>query len=167
LSSVPVAQLATQPRLAQFLQADIKAGLVTVRDEVDRSVVTIRGDGLFAAASATLADDKTAVMQRIAQALMSVPGAVLVTGHTDNSAMRGSLRFPSNWHLSDERARAVRSLMVTAGLPAARVQAEGRAEGEPTAPNDTPANKALNRRVEVTLWIGRGDGAAPAAAASR
>jgi type VI secretion system protein ImpK len=163
----PVAQPATQPRLAQFLQADIKAGLVTVRDEVDRSVVTIRGDGLFAAASATLADDKTAVMQRIAQALMSVPGAVLVTGHTDNSAMRGSLRFPSNWHLSDERARAVRSLMVTAGLPAARVQAEGRAEGEPTAPNDTPANKALNRRVEVTLWIGRGDGAAPAAAASR
>jgi type VI secretion system protein ImpK len=173
----PVAQLATQPRLAQFLQADIKAGLVTVRDEVDRSVVTLRGDGLFAPASATLTDDKTAVMQRIAQALMGVPGAVLVTGHTDNSAMRGSLRFPSNWHLSDERARAVRSVMVTAGLPAARVQAEGRADGEPAAPNDSPANKALNRRVEITLWIGRGDGAAattqpaavaaPAAAASR
>jgi type VI secretion system protein ImpK len=68
-------------------------------------------------------------------------------------------------------------VMVTAGLPAARVQAEGRADGEPAAPNDSPANKALNRRVEITLWIGRGDGAAattqpaavaaPAAAASR
>jgi type VI secretion system protein ImpK len=158
----PVAQPATQPRLAQFLQSDIKAGLVTVRDEVDRSVVTIRGDGLFAPASATLAEDKTAVMQRIAQALISVPGAVLVTGHTDNSAMRGSLRFPSNWHLSDERARAVRNLMVATGLPAARVQAEGRADGEPAAPNDSPANKALNRRVEVTLWIGRADNASAA-----
>jgi type VI secretion system protein ImpK len=157
----PVAQPAAQPRLAQFLQADINAKFVTVRDEVDRSVVTIRGDGLFAPASANLSEDKIAVMQRIAKALMAVQGAVLITGHTDNSPIN-SLRFPSNFHLSDERARAVRDLMVATGLPAARVQAEGRAAGEPAAPNDTPANKALNRRVEVTLLIGRPDMQAPA-----
>jgi type VI secretion system protein ImpK len=147
---VPVAQPAPQPRLAQFLQADIKAELVAVRDEVDRSVITVRGDGLFAPASATLASDREALMQRIAQALVRVSGPVLVTGHTDNVAIR-TLRFPSNWHLSDERARAVRDIMVAAGLPAERVRAEGRADGDPAAPNDSPANRALNRRVEITL----------------
>jgi type VI secretion system protein ImpK len=73
-----------------------------------------------------------------------------VTGHTDNTAMR-SLRFPSNWHLSDERARVVRDLMIRSGLTADRVRAEGRADGEPAVPNDTAANRAVNRRVEITL----------------
>ena len=146
----PVAQPAAQPRVAQFLQPEIKAGLVAVRDEVDRSVITIRGDGLFAPASATLASDREALMKRIAEALTGIAGPVLVTGHTDNTAMR-SLRFPSNWHLSDERARVVRDLMVRSGLAAERVRAEGRADGEPAAPNDSAANRAINRRVEITL----------------
>ena len=159
----PVAQPAAQPRVAQFLQPEIKAGLVAVRDEVDRSVITIRGDGLFAPASATLASDKEALMKRIAEALTGIGGPVLVTGHTDNTAMR-SMRFPSNWHLSDERARVVRDLMVASGLPADRVKAEGRADGEPAVPNDTPANRAINRRVEITLLLAR-PGAQPQAAA--
>jgi len=35
------------------------------------------------------------------------------------------------------------------------VRAEGRADGEPVAPNDTPANRSLNRRVEITLMANR------------
>jgi type VI secretion system protein ImpK len=140
--------------VAQFLQPEIKAGLVAVRDEVDRSVITIRGDGLFAPASATLASDREALMKRIAEALAGIAGPVLVTGHTDNTAMR-SLRFPSNWHLSDERARVVRDLMIRRRLTADRVRAEGRADGEPAVPNDTAANRAVNRRVEITLVTGK------------
>ena len=34
-----------------------------------------------------------------------------------------------------------------------RITAEGRAEAEPVAPNDTPANRARNRRVEITLLV--------------
>ena len=45
--SPPVKLPAAKPRLAQFLVADIKAEQVAVRDEVDRSVIIIRGDGLF------------------------------------------------------------------------------------------------------------------------
>ena len=93
-------QAAPKPRLAQFLQSDIKAGLVAVRDEVDRSVVTIRGDGLFAPASATLVPEREELMGRIGDALVLAGGQVLVTGHTDNTPMR-SARFPSNWHLSE------------------------------------------------------------------
>lgn len=153
---VAVAQPAPTPRLAQFLQSDIKGGFVAVRDEVDRSVVTVRGDGLFASGSATLVPEREQLMARIAEALAKVNGAVLVTGHTDNQPLR-TVRFPSNWHLSEERARSVRDLLVARGVQADRIKAEGRADGEPVAPNDTPANRALNRRVEVTLFTTRTD----------
>ncbi|MBI3155721.1 MAG: DotU family type VI secretion system protein [Burkholderiales bacterium] len=160
----PVAQPAPQPRLAHFLQADIRAGLVDVRDEIDRSVVTIRGDGLFAAASAALAAEQEPLMARIADAVVRAGGQVLVTGHTDNTPMR-SLRFPSNWHLSEARAGAVRDLLVGAGVPAERIRAEGRADGEPLLANDTPANRARNRRVEILVAPARPEVAPRAAAA--
>lgn len=166
-----VLQPAPQPRLAVFLQPDIRAGLVTVRDEVDRSVVTLRGDGLFASGSASLKPEREETMRRIADAVVRVGGSVLVTGHTDNTPIR-TARFPSNWHLSEARARSVRDLMVAAGVPADRIRAEGRADGEPLRPNDSEANRALNRRVEITVFTARPDvqarGATPAApAASR
>jgi type VI secretion system protein ImpK len=142
-----------KPRLAQFLQSDIKAGLVAVRDEVDRSVVTLRGDGLFAPASAALVADREALMLRIADALAQVPGSVLVTGHSDSTPIR-TARFPSNWHLSEERAQTVRALLVAHKVAPERVRAEGRADAEPLVPNDSAGNRALNRRVEITLVTG-------------
>lgn len=153
--SPPVKQAAPKPRLAQFLVADIKAEQVAVRDEVDRSVIVIRGDGLFAPASASLTAEREALMKRIAEALKQVPGGIVVTGHTDNIRIR-TASFPSNWHLSEERAKTVREILVGNGLPTERVRAEGRADGEPVASNDTPANRALNRRVEITLFVARG-----------
>jgi type VI secretion system protein ImpK len=48
----------------------------------------------------------------------------------------------------------------------ARISAEGRADSEPVAPNDSPANRARNRRVEITLLVApAAASAAPAAAA--
>lgn len=163
-AAVPVAErpAAAQPRLAHLLAADIKAGFVVVRDEVDRSVVTIKGDGLFDPGSTTLVSDREALMARIGDALARLPGPVLVTGHTDNQPIR-SARFPSNWHLSEARAKAVGDMIVARGVAAARVRAEGRAEAEPVAANDTPGNRAQNRRVEVTLMV---QGAAPAVPAA-
>ena len=157
----PVKQSAPQPRLAQFLPGEIKAERVAVRDDVDRSVITVRGDGLFAPASATLSDQREDLMKRIAQALSKVPGSVLVTGHTDNVRIR-TARFPSNFQLSEERARTVAELLVQHGVAADRVRFEGRADSEPLVDNSGPANRALNRRVEITLSVGRSDAAAPA-----
>jgi type VI secretion system protein ImpK len=148
---------AAKPRLAQFLAPEIRAGLVAVRDDVDRSVITLRGDNLFAPGSASLSDEREALMRRIAEALAQVQGHVVVTGHTDNPPIR-SVRFPSNWHRSEERAKAVRGILVSQGVAPARVAAEGRADGEPLVANDSAANRAMNRRVEVTLLAGRRSG---------
>ena len=143
---------AAQPRLAGFLQTDIQAGLVAVRDLADRSVVVLRGEGLFDSGSATLSADREALIRRIAEALARLPGTVVVTGHTDNVQSR-SLQFPSNWHLSEARATSVRALLQRDGVPAERLQARGKGEAEPVAPNDSAANRARNRRVEIELLV--------------
>ncbi len=137
------------PRLAGLLKADIDSGAVQVRDEADRSVVTLRGDGLFDPGSADVAAAAVPLFARIANALQQVPGPVLIAGHTDNQPIR-SLRFPSNWHLSKERAASVRAL-IAASVPAPRLTAEGRADSEPLADNATVEGRARNRRVEITL----------------
>jgi type VI secretion system protein ImpK len=74
-----------------------------------------------------------------------------------------SARFPSNFHLSEERARSVAQLLAANKVDAARLSTAGRADSEPVAGNDTPANRAKNRRVEITLRIGRGPEAVGAA----
>jgi type VI secretion system protein ImpK len=146
---------APEPRLAGLLEPDIKRGLISVTDSVDRSIITIVGDGLFAPGSGTVAAAYEPLLDRIANALERVPGQVRVTGHTDSQRIR-SVRFPSNWHLSQERARSVVQLLGRRISAPDRLSAEGRADSEPIAPNDTPVNRARNRRVEILLLIGPG-----------
>ncbi len=137
------------PRLATLLKADIDKGLVEVRDQADRSVVTLRGDGVFDPGSADVRVASRALFERIAAALNQLPGPVVVAGHTDNQPIR-SLRFPSNWHLSKDRASSVKALL-SATVPGARITAEGRADTEPVADNSTADGRTRNRRVEITL----------------
>jgi type VI secretion system protein ImpK len=147
----PPPTAAPAPRLATFLKPDIDAGNVTVEDLADRSVVTIRGDGFFEPGSAVVAPAVLPLLGRIAQALAATPGTILITGHTDNVPIR-TLRFPSNWHLSQERAEAVRQELAKS-VPGNRMRAEGRADAEPLADNGTSAGRARNRRVVLTLFV--------------
>ena len=141
---------AAKPRLVGLLAADISAGRVGVQDFADSSVVTIRGDGLFEPASATLSETYQPLIERIGSALARLPGSVLITGHTDDQPIR-SLRFPSNWHLSQARADTVRELLATQ-LAGSRLRAEGRAESQPLARDTSAEGRARNRRVEITLY---------------
>lgn len=141
---------ALAPKLSQFLAPEIAQGLVTVAELPDRTVVEIKGDGLFASGSAELESTYIPLIQRIADALKGVPGNVVVAGHTDNQRLL-SARFPSNWHLSQARADVVRDMLAARAGSPGRFEAEGRGDTEPIAPNDTPANRAKNRRVDITI----------------
>lgn len=145
---------AVKPRLAEFLAQEIRDGLVAVRDEDGRSVVTVKGDGLFAPGSATILESFVPVLGRISNALNSVPGKVSVIGHTDDQPIR-SVRFPSNWHLSKERALSVMQILIEQGVLPNRINAEGQADAEPIASNSNPLGRARNRRVEITLHVPR------------
>ena len=149
----PPAPPAATPRLSGFLAPEVAAGQVQVRDLADRSIVTIAGDGFFEPGSAEVATRVRPLLGRIAEALNSVPGAVLVAGHTDSQPIH-SLRYPSNWHLSQERADAVKALLAST-VDAKRLRAEGRADSQPVDSNATPTGRARNRRVEITLTVAR------------
>ena len=137
------------PRLAALLAGDIQAGKVAVRDLADRSIVTLQGDGMFAAGSSDVQDAERPRLARVGAALAKVPGTVIISGHSDSVPIR-SLRFPSNWHLSKARALSVRDLLA-AQVDPARMTAEGRADTEPVDDNGSAAGRARNRRVEIAL----------------
>ena len=138
------------PRLAVFLEPEIKDGLLMVNDAVDRSVVVLRGDGLFQSGAVEVNTDYRLVLERVAAALESVPGEIIVDGYTDNIPMR-SVRFPSNWHLSQARAEAVAGQLAQRLSNPRRVRAQGRGEANPLASNNTAEGRARNRRVEISV----------------
>jgi type VI secretion system protein ImpK len=145
---------AAAPRLSTSLAAEIRDGLLQVRDLADRSVVIIRGDGLFDPGSADLKRGLEPLVKRIGEALNQHPGQVLVNGFTDSQPIR-SVRFESNWHLSQARAESFRRALLDY-VPGTRIRAEGRADADPVAPNTTPEGRAQNRRVELTLFVSAG-----------
>src|SRR5262249_42702769 len=122
------------PRLAKFLEPEIREGLVTVTDQDERSIITLAGDGIFDPGSIVVKERYVPVLDRIAAALGQVSGPVLVTGHTDNQRIH-TARFPSNWHLSQARADVVKALLERRLVTPNRVRAEGRADAEPVAAN--------------------------------
>jgi type VI secretion system protein ImpK len=143
---------AAKPRLAQLLQAEIAAKQLEVRDLQLESVVTLLGEQTFDSGSATPAGGAVAVIEKVAQALDQLEGRVIVTGHTDNVPTR-TLRFPSNFELSKERARTVAALVGARLKDGTRVSSEGRGDTEPVGPNNTAEGRGRNRRVEITLRV--------------
>jgi type VI secretion system protein ImpK len=138
-------------RLRQELSAAIASGEVEVSQEQGgASMIVLKADQLFASGSARLDAAFNPLIQRIAAALDHVPGAIVVAGHTDDVPIR-TARFPSNWELSAERARSVAALMASGIHDPARLRAEGVADSEPVAPNDSATNRAHNRRVTILL----------------
>ena len=78
---------------------------------------------------------------------------VLVEGHTDNVPIKGTTASGArdNWDLSVMRATEITRLLTTGGMNPAQVTPSGRAEYLPLVANDTPQNKAMNRRTDIIL----------------
>ena len=140
-------------RLSGFLAPEIAEGLVSVQDSVDRSIITLRGDGLFASGSAEVSSRFEPLLARIGDALNAVSGQVVIVGHTDNVRPSVTSRLSSNFDLSDARARTVARMLAQRAGPAERYRSEGRGETEPLVPNDSPTNRARNRRVDITVLV--------------
>ena len=55
--------------------------------------------------------------------------------------------------LSQNRAQAVANYLIEKGIEESRLQVEGHGEAKPMVPNDSPENRAINRRVELTIFF--------------
>jgi type VI secretion system protein ImpK len=137
-------------RVAQFLEEEIKEGIVEVFQDANTITVRIAGSGMFASGSDKLQSAFDVPLSRVATALNDTKGPVIVVGHSDNVPIR-SARFPSNMHLSLARAESVMKSVGQKLNDPSRLTAEGRADKEPIADNATRDGRATNRRIEVVL----------------
>jgi type VI secretion system protein ImpK len=137
-------------KLHQFLAPEIKAGLVSVFEDAQSVTVRLAGKTMFASGTATLADSYTSLLRRIGDALQDEPGRVIVNGYTDNQPIH-TVRFPSNFDLSQARAQVVAALVAGHLTDPKRVTAAGKGEANPIADNSTPEGRQQNRRTEIVL----------------
>ncbi|WP_412065304.1 type VI secretion system protein TssL, long form [Rhizobium sp. SYY.PMSO] len=149
----PPVEVKPQPtpldNLLAFLQPEVDRKLVTLSNSNGRLLVRINNSGLFDTGSADVSDKFRDLLQHIGGALASEKFRAVVVGYTDNVPIR-TAQFPSNWHLSEARARAVGDILATyTGKDA--ILTEGRADSDPLASNDTQEGREANRRTEILV----------------
>lgn len=115
-------------------------------------VISINTRVLFASGSSSLTPSSRDLVAKIANILTPLAdNQICVEGHTDTDPI-STTQFPSNWELSAARADTVlRLLLDNATLKPGNLSAVGYGEFRPIAPNDTPENKAKNRRVNIVI----------------
>jgi chemotaxis protein MotB len=113
--------------------------------------VSLTDGVLYDEGKAVLLPNGVKILQVIGPKLSTINNPIMVEGHTDNTPIKNS-RYPDNWELSSARANTVvRFFLSRYHLDPVRMQASGFADTHPLVPNDTPAHKAENRRVVVTI----------------
>lgn len=114
-------------------------------------VVRAMEKAFFDTGRADLTSRARSALDGIAPVLVGMPNHVRVEGHTDNVPISTS-EFRSNWELSVRRAtEVVRYLVERRHFPPDRISASGYAEYRPIASNDTPEDRATNRRIEIII----------------
>ncbi len=115
--------------------------------------VSMQNKLLFDSGSWKLRSQGTHAITKIAKVLAENPDIeIMIEGHTDNVPYRGNQYIEDNWDLSVKRATTVvRQLLKNKHIDPKRLIAAGRSKYHPVAPNDTPENRAKNRRIEVIL----------------
>jgi chemotaxis protein MotB len=136
----------------KLLQPSVQLETIQVTEPGDSTIVLSLPDlVLFESGAATLRAEAMPFLQSLAEVLIELDRQVKVQGHTDNVPIR-SAQFPSNWELSAIRAvMVVRALGELYGVPAQNLSAVGYADSRPVTDNETPENRAKNRRVEIVV----------------
>ena len=108
---------------------------------------------LFEFGKASLRPNGLPILAKLAEVIKSTPYRARVEGHTDNVPIH-TKQFPSNWELSIARAvNVIKYLAEVKKINPSRLSAVGYGESRPVGPNNSRANRAKNRRVEIVLLM--------------
>lgn len=151
-SLIPTTQMEEMVlELETFILENDLQDLVDITVQERGVVVRFADQVLFDSGRAVLKPESRRILDRVADSLRRWPNQIRVEGHTDNVPIHNE-QFPSNWELSTARAtRVLRYLVEEQGLQPTRLAAVGYGEFRPLRPNDTPADRAVNRRVDIVL----------------
>ena len=150
-AQIPGGVLDLASRLIRELEAEVASDALHVNYDKEQVVIRFSEEATFPSGDATIKPEMIPIIERVVEVLGNCTGDVVVSGHTDDRPI-SSGRYRSNWDLSAARAvSVVHELVLNRDIPADRVVAAGRAETSPLAPNDSAENRALNRRVEISI----------------
>ena len=131
-------------------EAELRAQMgnsVSIINTGSQLIVSLPEDITFATNSAVVKSSLTSDLNTLARSMNNYPNTTIeVVGHTDNT---GTAAY--NQALSEQRARAVRGILVSGGVSSGRVIAYGVGESRPVATNSTSAGRQQNRRVEIFI----------------
>jgi len=131
-----------EKELEDNIIVDLIKGKITVR---------VQGTILFNSGIAELNEDAFTILDDIGRIVSRYSEYnINIKGHTDDIPISTD-KFPSNWELSAIRATTVLKYLVHGGIDPVRLTATGYGERLPLVPNDSPTNRAINRRVEFVL----------------
>ena len=139
----------------QQLQAQVSATRAQVARLQGAIKYTVNSDQLFASGSWEMSKGGQDIIAKMAAKLAPTQqNKLVVNGYTDNAPVGAALKkkgVTTNLELSQKRAEAVMQFMISQGLRPELVSAVGHGDSDPVAPNTTPAGRAQNRRVEISL----------------
>jgi len=146
-------ELEAQHQQLQAQNVLLQGQLATVQAQ---SSFVEAGDFLFPAGGYRLsAAGKAELANNVVPRLVGLPYAkIVVYGYTDNTPVGPELQragINDNLTLSSRRAGAVVTFLISQGVKPEIISAKGFGDTHPVAPNDTPANRAKNRRIVITV----------------
>ncbi len=137
--------------LAEVLGTEVQDNLIDIESGFRSITIRIRERGSFQSGSANLNIDFVPVMAKLRSALTSINGRIAVEGHTDDIPIFTN-DFPSNWHLSSQRALSVaHELLRDGSISDDRFMVIGYADTKPFAENISEEERSKNRRVEIVI----------------
>ena len=117
--------------------------------------VTVNDQLLFPSGGWQMPTDAQQTIAKMAPILAPMQQTkTMVNGYTDNVPIGPGLMrqgISSNLILSQKRADNVMQFMISQGVNANLISAQGLGDSDPVASNDTAEGRAQNRRVELTL----------------
>jgi len=138
------------------LKRELKDGFndedITIDVEKTVVFISISDKLLFKSGSYNVTDKAYTVLEKVATVIKGQPQMdVMIEGHTDDNPIKTEF-LQDNWDLSAMRATSVtRILQYKFGVKPARLIAAGRSSYVPLVANDSPENKAKNRRTKIII----------------
>lgn len=139
----------------ELLNAEGLSGEIDLENLEKGVLLIFKDDMLFESGKANLRPEVKNILHQLGSILRKYDKLIRVEGHTDNIPISNS-KFASNWELSTARAISVVRYF-TEELPQgqkiipSQFEVAGLSEFNPVAPNDTPANRQKNRRIEIIV----------------
>jgi len=127
---------------------------INVTEDAEGVRVSIEATLLYPSGVADLSPKGREVLERASGTLKQHDSVrVIVEGHTDSDRIVGELakRFPTNWELSAARSVNVIRYLASLGIAESRFESRAFSSTRPVAANDSPEDKAKNRRIEILL----------------